>query len=245
MHAPFAEQRKLITLAALDARLAGLRYRDRHLPEQDTLDELRTRERAAREGAARAKIRLEDINREHRKALGEMTSLSTRIEHTQQSLADKNLDKSQRRELTLDLAAVERLQQESQARLHEVTVRREALKNDVAHEGAQVDALAQQIAEAEERRATALQDLDAAIASATRERDAVAAEISGPLMQIYTEVAEERGAGAGELLGRRCGACQMELDNTTMAQFADTPLDVVLRCPECTAILVRPEGSHE
>lgn len=243
MQVPHAQQRYLVELAALDARLAGLNYRDNHLPEQDTLDALRSSERAARDGAARAQIRLEDMTRAHRKAVGELDSLTTRAARTQERLADPATGAAEKRELRFDISAVERLLADAEATVHDLTVQREAAKSDLDHEGARVDALAGQIAEAEQARSTALGDLEASLASVRRDREAVRAKAPAELLPDYDEVLAERGAGAGELLGRRCGACQMELDNTTMAAFAKLSPDTVLRCPECRAILVRPVGT--
>lgn len=245
MQVPHADQRHLVDVAVLDAQLAALTYRDNHLPEQDTLEQLRTAERNARDGAARAQIRLEDTTRAHRKAVGELESLTTRAARTQERLSDPATGAAEKRELGFDIAAVERLRAEAETAVHDLTVQREAAKADLDHEGARVDALAEQIAAAEQARSTALGDLEAALAATRRDLEAARTQAPAELLSVYDEVRAERGAGAGELLGRRCGACQMELDNTTLAEFAEQPLDAVLRCPECRAILVRPVGTQE
>lgn len=244
MHVPFADQRRLVELAAADATLAGLRFRIKHMPEHDVLDELRGNEQHARERAARAQIALEDSDRHVNKTLTEVTSLRVRRERTEEILARSGGDAAERRELSMDLTAVRRLVEQAEARLHDTSMHREAVKDEMAREQATLDTLTQQIAEAESARAQALADLDAAITAAEREREQLAAQVPGELLALYTEVAAERGAGAGELEDRRCGACQMELDNTTIAAYATTPVDEVLLCPECGAILVRKEDSN-
>ena len=48
--------------------------------------------------------------------------------------------------------------------------------------------------------------------------------------------------GAGLLQGRRCGACRIEIDKGELARIASAAEDDVLRCPECSAILLRVKG---
>ena len=57
MYAPIDQQRHLIEIAELDARIAGLRHKDKYLPEQESLDALREERREVAGGAARARIR--------------------------------------------------------------------------------------------------------------------------------------------------------------------------------------------
>ena len=45
------------------------------------------------------------------------------------------------------------------------------------------------------------------------------------------------------LQGRRCGACRLEIDRGELARIAAAPDDDVLRCPECSAILLRIKGA--
>ncbi|MGH3635876.1 MAG: C4-type zinc ribbon domain-containing protein, partial [Mycobacterium sp.] len=47
------------------------------------------------------------------------------------------------------------------------------------------------------------------------------------------------GPGAGPQLGRRCGACRIEIDKGELARIAAADDDDVLRCPECGAIMLR------
>ena len=52
------------------------------------------------------------------------------------------------------------------------------------------------------------------------------------------------GVGAGLLQGRRCGACRIEIDRGELARIAAAAEDEVLRCPECSAILLRVKDSE-
>ncbi len=61
-------------------------------------------------------------------------------------------------------------------------------------------------------------------------------------MALYERQRARGGVGAGVLQGRRCGACRIEIDKGELARIAAAADDEVLRCPECSAILLRVKG---
>ena len=64
------------------------------------------------------------------------------------------------------------------------------------------------------------------------------------LVKLYERQRARSGVGAARLLGRRCGACRIEIDQGEMARISAAAEDEVLRCPECGAILLRVNGSQ-
>lgn len=244
MQAPIDEQRHLVEIAELDARIAGLRHKDKHLPEQESLDELREQRRTAAGGAARARIRLEDAERAHKKMLSELSDLDKRAAQAA-AIDEASLPTATaRRDAAHEKGAVARLIEDLKAQLGELATAREAGEADVAHHGATLDQLDSKIATAEIARLHAIHDVGASLESAQSRRADLAAQVSAELMAEYEHIARERGAGAGELHPHRCGACQMELDRATIAEFHEVPADTVIHCPECGAILVRLKGAQ-
>jgi predicted nucleic acid-binding Zn-ribbon protein len=63
------------------------------------------------------------------------------------------------------------------------------------------------------------------------------------LVTLYERQRARGGAGAGQLQGRRCGACRIEIDKGELARISAAAEDDVLRCPECGAILLRVKGT--
>ena len=49
--------------------------------------------------------------------------------------------------------------------------------------------------------------------------------------------------GAAAIRQRRCGGCQLELNAVDVARIKAAPADEVLRCEECSRILVRTPDS--
>jgi len=74
-------------------------------------------------------------------------------------------------------------------------------------------------------------------------RDELIAGLDADLVALYERQRARGGAGAALLQGRRCGACQLEIDRGELARISAADEDDVLRCPECGAILLRVKGT--
>lgn len=105
-------------------------------------------------------------------------------------------------------------------------------------------------AEAEERRvALATQrddkseELQAALAKVTAERAGAVEGLPADLLALYDRIREKQGIGAAELRARRCGGCQLTLNPSELGVIAKAPADEVVRCEECSRILVRTAES--
>ena len=102
------------------------------------------------------------------------------------------------------------------------------------------DALAQVTARRDEQLAA----LDAEMAQRRAERSRIAPEIDPPLLGLYDKIAASHGGvGAAELRTRRCTGCQLEVNAADLGRFAAAAEDEVLRCEECSRILVRTARS--
>jgi uncharacterized protein len=85
-----------------------------------------------------------------------------------------------------------------------------------------------------------LADLDSEIASHTKAREVIAAEVPADLVALYDRIRVKAGGmGASELKGRRCSGCQLEITASALAEYASKAADEVLRCEECERVLVR------
>ncbi|MGB3284608.1 C4-type zinc ribbon domain-containing protein, partial [Mycolicibacter algericus] len=56
---------------------------------------------------------------------------------------------------------------------------------------------------------------------------------------LYERQRASGGVGAGPLRGGQCGACRIEIDRGELARISAAPPEEVLRCPECSAVLLR------
>ncbi len=92
-------------------------------------------------------------------------------------------------------------------------------------------------------RDAAIVELDAQASAAQTERGTSAAGVPADLITLYDKVRGQYGVGAAALRARRCEGCRLEINGADLRELAAQPEDEVLRCPECSRILVRTAES--
>jgi len=241
MNATPADQRRLLDLADLDARIAADRRLHDHPPQAERVRELtaqrleQSQELSARLGArddlAAQLARVEsDVAVVDARAArdAERLAVATTASHAQgfeHELASLGRRKAELEDAQLEL--MERLEDaesalQAQQTLIAVTV----------EEGTRLSVEGKAVVNEAQTR------LDAA----GRDRAAIAAALPAPLFGLYERIAA-RGAGAALLQQQTCGACRMVLAGTEFAAIRQAADDEVLTCPECGAILVRTAES--
>ena len=88
------------------------------------------------------------------------------------------------------------------------------------------------------------EQIEVEAAEVAARRQELAAELPADLLALYEKLRGQKGGvGAAALRARRCGGCSLELDRSELADIAKQPSDVVVRCEECSRILVRTHES--
>lgn len=236
-------QRRLVDLADLDLRLAGLTHRRSALPEQAALDELEAERRSAVESAARARIHVEDLDRAIAKLRSDLDAVRRRRASDADMLGAGGVSERQATELEYELRSLARREETLEGELAELGERHEAVAADVRHSGAVISDLDAQLGMARTVRDTALADLEDAVTETMAERARSAEEFPADLLNLYARSVESAGVGAAILNGGRCSACAMDLDRRSISVFRSSPKDEVLTCPECGVIVVRTDNS--
>lgn len=236
-------QRQLLDLADIDADIARLDHRGAHLPEDAELSELSTTLDAARDDLVRAEIAAEDLTRDYRRIEGEVNGMATREAKDSALLTGGGLAPKALNELQHEITGLGRRRAMMEDELLAVMEQQEALGAERQRAEATVVDVQTKIAEAGERRAHAVTEIEADRASKAAQRDQVAAGIDADLLALYDKQRASGRIGAGLLRARRCGACRMEIDRGTLASITARSADDVVRCEECGAILVRTHES--
>lgn len=245
MKAEELQQRSVLELAAVDADLSRLDHRATHLDEQQRLDAVQTEHREANDGLATVGIALDDLDGQIAKFESEIDSVRKREDRDRGLLDGGTVDVKHVGELQHELETLQRRQGSLEDSLLEIMEHREKLQNDQAEQLGRIDQLQGDLAAAMAARDEALALIDQSRHQAASRRDELTASLPPELLALYERQRALGGAGAGRLQGRRCGACRIEIDRGELARISAAPENEVLRCPECSAILVRVRDFSE
>jgi predicted nucleic acid-binding Zn-ribbon protein len=243
MKAEVIQQRSLLELAELDAERGRIEHRAGHLVESQRLEEIQATHRAANDRLAALQIALEDLDEHVGKFEAEIDAVRQREDRDRALLDSGATDAKQLTELQHELETLERRQASLEDSLLEVMERREELQGEQTAELTKIDELQKDLGDAQRACDEARSDLDQLRAQSLSRRDELVAGLDADLVALYERQRTRGGAGAGLLQGRKCGACQLEIDRGEMARISAAADDDVLRCPECGAILLRVKGS--
>ena len=234
-------QQRLLDLQAVDSALAKLQHRRRTLPEHAELARLRGEQQSTAADLIAADTAVSDLELEQTKAESDLEPVRERLARNQRRIADGSIPDA--KALASMVAEVDHLKKrigdledaelEVMERLESAVTTRERLR---ARAVELEDALAQTTVRRDEQLAA----LDAEIAQRRAERAEIAPGIDPTLLGLYDKIAAGHGGvGAAELRTRRCTGCQLEVNSADLGTFAAAAEDEVLRCEECSRILVR------
>jgi uncharacterized protein len=239
MKAEVVQQRSILELAAIDAELSRLDHRAKHLDEQQRFEAVQSEHREANDKLATVGLALEDLEGQIAKFEGEIDSVRQREDRDRALLDGGTVDVKHIGELQHELDTLQRRQGSLEDSLLEIMEHREKLQTDRADQLTRMDELQVQLAAAGTARDEVMTSIDQARHQAMSRRDRLIASLDPELSALYERQLARGGVGAGQLQGRRCGACRIEIDRGELARISAAPEDEVLRCPECAAILLR------
>ena len=244
MKAEVAQQRSLLEVAEVDAELSRAAHRVANLAEQQHYEQVQAEYRAAGDRLAALSIAIEDLDAQVSRFESEIDGVRQREDRDRKLLDSGSVNPKQLEELQHELETLQRRQSSLEDSLLEVMERREQLSAEQAEESAKVDALQRDLDAAARARDEAIAEINRLRAERGARRDEVVAGLAPELVKLYERQRAGSGVGAARLLGRRCGACRIEIDQGEMARITAAAEDEVLRCPECGAILLRVNGSQ-
>lgn len=235
---------KLLDVCELDSRALQLRHRRAHLPQAAVVAELQASKKTTDDAVRDARITRDDLERVQKKADADVEAVKTRRRRDQERMdsgaisSAKDLERMQHELATLDrrISVLEDEELEVMEQLEEAQ--------------AAVTRLEAELAEITEKLAVAVDSVDVETSKIDGELAAVAEErapalegIPDDLLALYSRLSEKMGVGAAELRARRCGGCNLQLDPAEISRIRGLAADEVVRCEECSRILVRTAES--
>jgi predicted nucleic acid-binding Zn-ribbon protein len=241
---PFA-QLKLLDVQELDSRQDQLRHRLATLPQLAELEKLAGQRDEVENRARDARILVDDLTREQKRADADVEQVRTRRTRDQDRMDQglvsnpKDLERMQSELVSLD----RRISELEDTEL-EVMEKLEDAQRDLDEQTAQAATLDRQIADATAARDDAAAEVEKQLAETAAERKQKVEGLPEELMALYHRLREHKGGvGAAMLRARSCSGCSLQLNSSELADIAKTPSDEVLRCEECNRILVRTHES--
>lgn len=243
MKASPEQQKELLRLQALDTRLAQVEHQARTLAQLAELTALAGQAEKTRATLAARNGELEDVRTELRRIESDVDVVEKRIARDTERV-DHSSSVKDVQALETELAALGKRLFDLEEIEIAVMERLEERESAVAEVETERKALAARVVETEQARDAALADLNRQLADLTRDRATIAATISEELGALYAKRrVVGRGNAAALLRARTCSGCTMTLTGSDLEAVRNSPVDEVVFCPDCGAILVRTEES--
>ncbi|KAA9110495.1 zinc ribbon domain-containing protein [Microbacterium rhizomatis] len=241
MNASPADQRRLLDLAELDARMSQSDHARKNPPQAARVHDLMARRQELSQELARRLGTRDDLRTELSRIESDVAVVDARAARDADRLAtSSNMKEAQgleseiaslaRRKSELEDAELEVMDRLEQA--DAAVVAQEALIAETNAEGALLSAEAKRV----------IAEATAAYDAASRDRAAIAGAVPADLLALYDRAAV-RSSGAALLRRGTCEGCRMVLAGTDMQALRVAAEDAVVMCPECGTILVRTEES--
>jgi predicted nucleic acid-binding Zn-ribbon protein len=237
-------QAALLELQAQDSILAQLQHRKNTLPELAEITALEARAKELDGQRIEHDTAVSDLTRAQKKADAEVEQVKARRTRDEERLSSgavsnpKDLASLQHELVALErrIGTLEDDELEIMESLEEAQARLTNVQGDLADVTA---GLEQKIA----ARDAAITVLDQQAAEAQAERGTVVVGVPADLITLYDKLRSQYGTGAAALRARRCEGCRLEINGADLRELAAQPEDEVLRCPECSRILIRTPES--
>ncbi|MDN5761501.1 MAG: C4-type zinc ribbon domain-containing protein [Microlunatus sp.] len=235
----------LLQIQRLDSAITQLEHRRRTLPELGELQRLSVSADELEDALVAAETAVSDLETEQARAESDLEPVRERLTRNRKRIADGTV--SDPKALSSLIQEVEHLEK----RIHvledaELEVM-ESLEEAVStgdRRRAERAVLTDRETGLLARRDEQLTALDTEMAACRDARAALVPQLPADLLALYTRVAASHsGVGAAELVQRRCTGCRLEINAADLRTFVAAPPDEVLRCEECSRILVRTDQS--
>ncbi|MGP6203991.1 MULTISPECIES: zinc ribbon domain-containing protein [unclassified Microbacterium] len=241
MNASPDDQRRLLEVAALDARTRAASAAARSPEQAARISELMQTRTELNQDLVRARGAVDDVRAEQRRLDDDLKVVEARIARDATRLAD-SANAKEAQNLEHELAALARRKSDLEDADLEAMERAEAAEEIVAGLEARLREVNEEGASLSAGAKAAVSAAQADEAAATRDREAVASTVDPDLLGLYDKLAQ-RSAGAALLTRQTCGGCHMVLAGSDLSALRAAAPEAVVTCPECGCILVRTEES--
>ena len=237
---PFA-QLKLLDVQELDSRIDTLTHQLTAIPEADRLRDLAGRRTAVANAVRDLRIEVEDLSTEQKRADSDVEQVKTRRVRDQAMIdAGQIRDPKALERMLGELESLHRRINSLEDTELEVMERLETAQISLAERSAELAGMEGEEAQLRSALEKKAGDLQTDLAAAQQERVTTAAGVPDDLLVLYEKLrVQKAGVGAAALRRRECSGCRLTLNASDLAVIGRAPSDEVIRCEDCSRILVR------
>ena len=245
MKADPTHQLKLLDVAELDSRANQLRHQRAHLPELAEISTLEAERTALTDQVRDARIVVDDLTVEQKKADADVEQVKTRRTRDRDRM-DQGLITNPK-----DLERMQHELESLERRISSLEDTELEIMEQLEEAQRTADTLAAQLAETDEQigelavvRDARWAEIDASLVETEAARAASVEGLPDDLLALYERLRVQKGGvAAAALRARRCSGCQLTIDAAELGVIRAAAADQVVRCEECTRILVRTPES--
>lgn len=243
-NAPVADQLQLLDVQGLDTKLAQLAHQRKNTPGLARVAEVKSQIADLSGALTASRTAASDLTRELTKAEQDVEQVVTRTARNQERLDSGAVSPRDAQAL---LAEIESLNNR-QGILEEIQLgfmeRLEAHKDTLDKLEAANSGMEDALKAAEAELAQELAVIDAEGKRVLAERNVMVSTLDEGLVKLYERIrSSQGGVGAAALYGNKCQGCRLEINPIELEQIRDSAADKIVRCEECSRILVRvPEA---
>lgn len=238
------DQWRLLDVQAHDTRLAQIAHRIRTLPQHAAIEGLSDRLAELDVAAVSARTSAEDVARELAKAESDVEQVRNRAARDRARLDAGQGSAKELQALQSELASLAQRQSVLEDAELDVMERLEGAENRVSELAAEQQEVRTRLAALAAERDAVVRELEEEADRARQARENAAAGLPSELLALYERIRDSHnGLGAARLFQRRCEGCRLELTPRDISAMRAAADDAVLRCEECSRILVRTPDS--
>jgi len=230
---------RLLELSDIDARRARIDATLADLPEQRAVDEANERLEAAVKQGDGLRVEVTTVEAGQRKLEREIEQYRTRMAKEQERLYGGEITNAKEMQsVEAEIQATQSRIDEREDQLLEAMEAAEDLAARIEEAARTAEQTRAEITELEAERDEAAQQLHAERAELGVTRDELRDQLGGAALERYDQVRERIPAGVavGELSGRSCTACRIDLPHAEVNALRDG--DPLTTCPNCHRLLV-------
>ena len=231
----------LLVVQEHDTAMDQLKHRRANLPEVGELVQVENSVAALEKRIAAVTADRDEVARRQRRHEDELAALEAKIAEVSGRMYSGAVTiPRELQAMQAEVDSMKRRQSTLEDEVLEAMTEREPLDDELAGLTAARDGHDQTGAKLRAAIAEAQASIDAELGREASARASAVAGLPGDLVKLYEQLRSRLGGvGAARLVGARCTGCHLTLPATEVDRIKREPPDTLIRCDQCSRILVR------